>query len=133
MLLNNHIPVERSKQAIYKKYRDLKKNQKPLRNFINKLDKEKLDLQKEKVDLEAVLKKEKEENEVLLKDMKIVKDMNNKLEEQLSKLATPDDNFKAVFENLEEKRKTDIYSLQASSVEAMKTINAALQSFLKKT
>jgi predicted nuclease with TOPRIM domain len=133
MLLNNHIPVERSKQAIYKKYRDLKKNQKPLRNFINKLDKEKLDLQKEKVDLEAVLKKEKEENEVLLKDMKIVKDMNNKLEEQLSKLATPDDNFKAVFEALEEKRKTYIYSLQASSVEAMKTINAALQSFLKKT
>ncbi|KAK2459087.1 hypothetical protein QL285_006162 [Trifolium repens] len=109
MLLNNHIPVERSKQAIYKKYRDLKKNQKPLRNFINKLDKEKLDLQKEKVDLEAVLKKEKEENEVLLKDMKIVKDMNNKLEEQLSKLATPYDNFKAVFEALEEKRKTYIY------------------------
>jgi hypothetical protein len=59
--------------------------------------------------------------------------MNNKLEEQLSKLATPDDNFKAVFEALEEKRKTYIYSLQASSVEAMKTINAALQSFLKKT
>jgi peptidoglycan hydrolase CwlO-like protein len=60
-LSNNHIPVERSKQAIYKKYRDLKKNQKPLRNFINKLEKEKLDLQKEKVDLEAALKKEKEE------------------------------------------------------------------------
>jgi hypothetical protein len=35
--------------------------------------------------------------------------MNNKLEEQLSKLATPYDNFKAVFEALEEKRKTYIY------------------------
>ncbi|GAU12149.1 hypothetical protein TSUD_01150 [Trifolium subterraneum] len=120
----HRVPIERSDQAIKKKYDDLKKNQKPLREIVNKMEQEKLDLEKRKLQLKLlqyssfpvkmvffVLDNEKLEKgllfEELLEELEIVKDENEEHQLQL-KLEISEDKMKRmrqiVYEVLEDKR-----------------------------